>query len=801
MSETLELDLKGLRCAACARNVEKAVGKRRGVQRVSVSFATSTASVEFDPDAVSPHDIIEAIREAGYDASIRGREVRLRIEGITCAACVQRIQAALKIHEGVIDVSVSRSTKIATVTYQPDIVEIGALLRTINSLGYHAEVETTLGGEDKETEHARALMRRAWLFATPVIVIMLVSMAGVESLLLEYLILILTIPVLFLVGRNVYLSAWHSLRVLSPNMDVLISLGTLSSFSTGLMRLAGMQIESYVAVSAMIMAIHLTGRYLEAKARGKASQAVQSLLTLGAKKARVERDGKEIEIAIEHLEVGDIFIVKPGEKIATDGIVVEGTTTVDESMATGESMPVEKQPGDEVLGATLNQTGIIRVRATKVGEETFLAQVARAVEQFQAEKMPIQRLVDKVTSIFVPTIIAIAVATFFLWLLVPALAHLPWVQEGSSALTLAIYAGVAVLVIACPCALGLATPTAIMVGGGVGAQCGILLRTADAIQRIRDVKAVVFDKTGTLTIGKPSVTITIPNEGYTEDDLLLIAASAEQTSQHPIARAIVDEALKRNHKLRRPTGSINKPGEGIAVTCNGRVVLVGKISFLSSRGVSIGNHEELRALEAQGTTVVGVAEQDRFVGAIGISDRLKPDAPKAITMLKQMGLTVIMLTGDNETTARAVARECGIDQVVANVLPTDKALKIRELKNTYSSIAMVGDGINDAPALVEADVGIAIGTGTDIAIESSDITLVGGSPLGVVRAITLSKAILSKIKQNLFWAFFYNSLAIPLASLGFLHPIIAETAMALSSVNVVTNSLRLKKVRKLLSAI
>jgi Cu+-exporting ATPase len=865
----VSLDLTGLKCAACTAAVERAVGKLAGVKSASANLATKRGTFVFDPGVVTVDDIIKAIRDAGYDAALPqapldgpGQDggatsegsiarVRLKVGGMTCAACALAIEGRLKREAGVSDARINLADNTVTVTYSPDRTGLDRIRHAIEAIGYSAGEVVEAPAGHNEVGEAKRRMIQAWTLAGPVVVLMAIEMttghgggggvahaaghaAMTGALLLDALIVLLSLPVLFYAGAPVYRSAWRSAIHGYPNMDVLIALGTLASLATGVMKLAGVAIDSYAAVAAMIMAIHLTGRYLEARARGRASDAVQRLLKLAAKTARLWTAQGEREIAIADLKVGDVFVVKPGEKIATDGVVISGQTSVDESIATGESMPVDKREGDEVIGATVNQTGTVKVKATKVGQATFLAQVARAVEEFQGQKVPIQKLADRITAYFVPAVLAISLLTLILWLVFPsalvsardALAFLP-VGAATAKLTLAIFAAVAVLVISCPCALGLATPTAIMVGSGVGAELGILLRSAEAVQTVKDARVVALDKTGTLTRGKPSVVEIATAEGVEENRLLSVAAAMEHASEHPIAQAIVEAAVARGAifagELDQPQDFAAEPGLGIRGTLSGKQVTVGKLAFVRA-GTGLGGGDGAApgaaaaaepggaggatgaaqpsfeaiagAIEARGRTVVAVAEGGRILGLVGIADTLKSDSIEAIAALKALGLRVVMLTGDNEPTARAIAAQAGIDDVFANVLPTEKAIKVREIRARYGKVVMVGDGINDAPALTEADVGIAIGTGTDIAVESSDITLAGESLLGVVRAIRLARAIFSKIRQNLFWAFFYNVVAIPLAALGLLHPLIAEAAMALSSVNVVTNSLRLRRTRR-----
>ncbi len=722
----------------------------------------------------------------------------LTLTGLHCAACVQRVEKAVAGMAGVQSAAVNLATFTGTFVFDPDTVSLDDIAARIRDAGYGvAETQEAAGAPD-ETGAARRRMVAAWTFAIPVILLMILEMTGVwRSGLSDVLMIVLSLPVLFYAGGGVYVSAWKSTRHGAPNMDVLIALGTLAALSTGIMKVFGMGIASYAAVAAMIMGIHLTGRYLEARARGRASEAVQKLLKLAASTAWLITPEGEKEVPASDLKVGDLFLVKPGEKIATDGVVEKGRSSVDESIATGESLPVEKGEGDQVIGATINQVGTITVRAAKVGEDTFLSQVAKAVQEFQEQKVPIQKIADRVTAVFVPVVLAISLATFFIWLLVPALAALPWVDAGASSLTLAVFAAVAVLVISCPCALGLATPTAIMVGGGVGAELGILFRHPEAIQMARDIKVVALDKTGTLTVGNPSVIEIWCMDGFDEAHLLKLAAALESASEHPIARAVLEKAREAGIGVTAPEDFASEPGKGISASVDGKKVVLGKIDFLKDRGIDVGSLTQVAdGLQQRGQTVAAVAEDGKAAGLIGVADTLKPESIEALASLHYMGLKTVMITGDNEITARAIADMCNIDEVVSDVLPTEKAMKIRRIRERYGTVAMIGDGINDAPALAEADVGIAIGTGTDIAIESADITLVSGNLNGAVRAIALSRAIFSKIRQNLFWAFFYNVIAIPVAGLGLLHPMIAEAAMALSSVNVVANSLRLRGVKK-----
>jgi len=587
----------------------------------------------------------------------------------------------------------------------------------------------------------------------------------------------------------------------SANMDVLIAMGTIIAWLTGPASFVS-PLFNYAGSSTMILAFHLTGRYYEALAKGQSSQAIRSLLRLEAKTARVLVDGEEREVPVERLGVGDVMVVRPGEKVPTDGVVVYGESSVDESMATGESMPVSKQVGDEVIGATVNQEGLLHVEASRIGKDTFLAQIVRMVEEAQGTKVPIQRFADEVIAVFVPVVIGVAVLTLVAWLVVPgplnaALAwgarFIPWVDTGLPQAMLAVSAMISVLVIACPCSLGLATPTALMVGTGMGAQNGILVRRGEAIQTMKEVRAVVLDKTGTITKGQPEVTDVVSFE-HPEERVLYYAASLEQGSEHPLARAVVKAAIERKIELSQPTGFQALKGQGVTGTVDGVEVVVGKPGLVGS-GLSAEAEEEFNRLQAEAKTVVAVGVGGGLAGLLAVADTLKEDSAAAVRELESIGLKTIMLTGDNRATADAIAERVGISEVYAEVMPDEKVRVVEEAQKRYGMVAMVGDGINDAPALAQANVGVAIGTGTDIAIESGDIILVRGDLSGLVTAINLSHATFDKIRMGLFWAFFYNVVAIPLAVLGFLHPVIAESAMALSSITVVTNANLLRRAR------
>ena len=653
----------------------------------------------------------------------------------------------------------------------------------------HHEMESMNGHhhdepvEDSEIRSWKRKLTLSWIFTIPIVVLMLFErlfkIVIIEMPYDSILILVLAFPVVFIFGWPTIKAGIRGLFTFYFNMDSLISLGTIIAYLTGVVFFTGI-VQNYSGVAAMIMAFFTTGKYVEAKARGRASQEIRKLLELGAKNALVLRDKKEIEIPVSEIMIGDIMIVKPGEKIPTDGIVVKGESSVDESMVTGESLPVEKLKGSNVIGATINQDGILYIKATKIGKDTFLAHIIELVEEAQGTKIPIQKLADKITSIFVPVILILTVLTFITWII--------FIGDISKSLGVAI----AVLVIACPCALGLATPTALMVSSGMGAKKGILIRKGEAIQTMKEVKIIVFDKTGTITKGKPEVTDIKSN--VKEKDLMEITASLEKLSEHPIARAIVDKANLKNYK--KVSGFKVLRGRGVEGKIGKNLIVIGNQTLMNERKINLGELKDyIEKYEDEGKSTMIVSVNKKVIGVIAVADALKHDSVGAIERLNKQGYRTVMITGDNERTARAIARQVGIKEVIANVLPEHKARKVEELQKS-GMVAFIGDGINDAPALKQSNVGIAIGTGTDIAIEAGDIVLANGSLEGVVQAINLSKATFRKIKQNLFWAFAYNVIAIPLAMGGFLHPVIAEIAMALSSITVVTNAnlLRRKKI-------
>jgi len=810
-----QIKISGMHCTACAQTIEKALLKAEGVDKAVVNFTTETAYIEYEDDKANEKELSEIIKETGYNVAEGPQRVVLRIGGMTCASCAQTIENALRKTKGVKEANVNLATEKATVTYNPNEIEYEEIRIVVEDAGYQV-----LGREDQrakfEEEEARELQvfssarRRvliAWALTIPIMVWMIPEMIfGISwpnSTVFTFGMIALAAPVLFYPGWTTYKSAAKAITHFTANMDVLIMLGTLASFLTGPPSFFT-PIANYAGVAAMIMSFHLTGRYIEAKAKGRASQAIRRLLELEAKTARIIREEKEVEVPIDEVEVGDVMIVRPGEKIPTDGVVIEGESGVDESMATGESMPVLKKLGDEVIGATINQRGLLKVRATKIGRDTFLSQVIKMVEEAQGSKVPIQEFADRVTSYFVPAVLVLASLTVVLWLAFPgvigsvggwASQFLPWVDPTLSVFSLAVFATVATLVIACPCALGLATPTVLMVGSGMGAENGVLIRRGEAIQALKDVKVIVFDKTGTITKGQPDVTDTIPVKGVQEREVLRLAASVEKGSEHPLAEAIIKKAEEERLKLMKMEKFEAITGRGIKGEIEGpSTVLVGNRKLMDEEGVDYSSLElELKRLEEEAKTVMLVAKNNKCVGVIAEADTLKDDSVDAIAELEKLGLQTTMLTGDNRRTGEAIARKVGISKVLAEVLPDKKVAEIQRLQNEVGLVAMVGDGINDAPALTQANVGIAIGTGTDIAIEAGDIVLVRGNLSDVVKAVKLSRATFRKIKQNLFWAFFYNVVMIPFAMLGLAHPVIAEIAMATSSITVVTNANLLRR--------
>jgi len=806
------MPIEGMHCASCAEGVADALQDVDGVADAHVNLATEKARVTLGTSQLEWETLIEAVEDAGYE--VRTEAMTLPIEGMHCASCVNTIDEFLRDVPGVLDASVNLATEKATVTVLSGIVSHRDLVEAVREAGYDVETDgrTSSGGSsatektEEKVERAQSRMWISWALTIPIILWMIPEMvfgvAWPNEIVYHVGMIVLSAPVLSWTGYATYRSGVKALSTGAANMDSLIVLGTAFAFLTGPASFV-LAVANYAGVAAMIMAFHLTGRYVEASAKGRASEAIRKLMEMEATTATLLRDGTEVEVPIEEVRVGDVMIVRPGEKIPTDGEVVDGESAVDESMATGESMPVPKEPGDEVIGATVNQDGRLKVEATRVGQDTFLSQVVDLVEAAQGTKVPIQSLADRVTGVFVPVIIGIALLTFALWMLGPSLmrplvaagSFLPWVAPDLGVLTLAIGSMVAVFVIACPCALGLATPTALMVGSGLGAEHGILIRSGEAIQTLKDVAVMVLDKTGTITRGEPEVTDMEALGTFDAALLLRLVAGAERGSEHPVGRAIVRRAEEEGRALPEPSAFEAVRGKGIRATVDGREVLVGTRRLLREEGLDVEPaSDRLKELQNEGKTAMLASVDGHLAGVIAVADALKSDSRAAIEALHSLGLETVMITGDNERTAQAVAEDVGIDRVRSEVLPDEKTDEVKQLQETYDRVAFVGDGINDAPALAQADVGIAIGTGTDIAIESSDVTLVRGELSSVVEAITLSRATFRTIKQNLFWAFGYNVLMIPLAVIGWMHPVLAEIAMATSSVSVVGNANRLRNV-------
>ncbi len=730
-------------------------------------------------------------------------KINLNIEGMHCASCSARVEKALSQMPGVSEANVNLALEEASISFDDRKVKLADFSRTIAKLGFQVRTEKDENEQLNAMHKARNLMWISWAITIVVTALMVPHMVFHRAIFGHsadaWIMFSLSLFAMLVPARGVYVSAFKSIRSGGANMDVLIAMGTIASLLVAPLSLfvKGISPHSFAGIAAMIISFHLTGRYLEARARGKASEAIRKLLNLGAKTAIVIIDGSEVEIPIRKLSSGDIFIVKPGSKIPTDGVIIAGNTTIDESMATGESIPVPKSVGDKVLGATINLDGYLEVKATQVGADTFLAQVVKLVSEAQHSKVPIQLMADRVTAVFVPIVLVLVVVVFSAWMLFPsgmtaiarAISSVLPLNLPSEGLAAALMAAIATLVIACPCALGLATPTALMVGSGIGANLGILIRNGEALQRMRDMTAIVFDKTGTLTHGKPEL-IKLHSFKGNDNNNLAFAAALESASEHPLAVAIVSAA--KNLQLPAREDFISTPGKGVRGKIDGKDCLLGSRSYLEEQEIALSDPADSSFSH---TTQIGLAVAGVFHAWFYLADTVKEEAAKVVTELKIRGIDTYMMSGDNETTANAIARICGINHVMANVQPADKANKIKELQDRGLVVGMVGDGINDAPALKQADIGFAMGLGTDIAIEAADITLLRSDLSLIPKAINLSIKTFAKIRQNLFWAFFYNLVAIPLAAFGILHPVIAEVAMASSSVTVVTNANLLKRSR------
>ena len=806
----IDLPVTGMSCASCAAHIQEGLSSLAGVENASVNFAAERATVLYDQSTVTVDDFIKVVKDLGYGVSVSG--ITLPIKGMSCASCVANVQKALNSLDGVISASVNFATEKATIEYFPSQVGIRDFKKTVKDAGY--EVVEVERGEDiveKEQREREAAYRklRTKVIAgaslmVPVFILMhwnglglsrIFAIPGQMNFVLQ---LLIETPVQFWIGWQFYTGAIAAARHKTTNMNTLIAVGTSSAylyslaatFFPSLFQISGYSAEVYFDTAGTIVVLILLGRLFEARAKGQTSEAIKKLIGMQARTARVVRDGGEVDLPVEEVEIGGTVIVRPGEKIPVDGVIKEGYSSIDESMVTGESIPAEKKAGDPVIGATMNKTGSFRFEATKVGRDTMLAHIIDMVQSAQGTKPPIARLADLIASYFVPAVIGAATVTFIIW----------YLFGPAPAFTYAILNFIAVLIIACPCALGLATPTSIMVGTGKGAENGVLIRSGESLERAHKISTVVFDKTGTLTRGTPEVT-DIVTRGLSEKEVLLFAASAEKGSEHPLGEAVLKKAKDLGIVAEATENFCAIPGHGIKARIKGKDVMIGNERFLSDEGVPLADlKEEAARLSALGKTPMFLSVEKQAAGIIAVADTLKENSVAAVKALHDLGLEVVMMTGDNRRTGEAIARQAGIDRVLAEVLPEDKAEEVRKLQAESRVVAMVGDGINDAPALAQADVGIAIGTGTDVAMEASDITLIGGDIKGVVTAIGLSKATLRNIKQNLFWAFAYNVILIPVAAgvlfpfFGILlNPMFAAAAMGMSSVTVVTNALRLRR--------
>jgi P-type Cu+ transporter len=815
-----ELVVPGMGSDHCAGLVSTSLRRLEGVHEVRTNVASHRVTVTFDQGLHDEAALRSVVEAAGYavagpsGVAPPGSEVYLTVPGMGSDHCAGLVRASLERVAGVEAIRTSIAEHRVTARIDPARVEADDLRAAIERAGYEVaavreHVATPADEADIEAAYLAQARRRLWIAAVPASAIMLLM--AIHMLVMpvpQYLAIValLAVPVIFFGGgAATHRSAWRAATNRTANMDVLISMGSLPPYLIGLVGFV-YPMTSFVEMAATIMAFHMLGRYLETRAKGRASQAIRKLLMMGAKTATVRRDGAEVEVPVTDLRAGDLMIVRPGAKIPTDGEIVAGHSHVDESIATGESVPVEKGPGDALIGATINAEGLLEVRATRVGSETFLAQVIKLVEEAQGSKVPIQEFADRLIARFVPAVLLLSLASLAAWLLFPEALRpilawgsgfLPWVNPELAALPLALLAAVAVLVIACPCALGLATPTAIMVGSGLGAERGVLIRSGEAVQTMKDIRVVVLDKTGTITQGRPVLIDVRPTGTLTPDALLRAAAAVESGSEHPLGQAVVSGARARGLAVPAVEGFRALTARGVEGTVEGQIVRVGSRRLLSEAGIDASPLEDaLTALEQQGKTAMLVAIGERAAGIVAVADILKDDSQAAIAALVAMGIRPVMITGDNERTARYVAAQAGIEEVLAGVLPEGKVEAVRDLQQRYGPVvAMVGDGINDAPALKQANVGIAIGAGADVAIEAADVTLVGGELSKVIEAIRLSRATFAKIVQNMFWAWGYNTAAIPVAAIGLLHPMIGVVAMTLSSLSVIGNSLLLNRVR------
>lgn len=799
MEKEASIQITGMTCAACATRIEKVLGKMDGVEQATVNLALEKSSIKYDPSKLSEADFEKKIEALGF--GVVKQKVEFDITGMTCAACATRIEKALNKMDGISTANVNLALEKATVEFNPAQVTIADVVAKVEKLGFGAHQQKD---EQRPIDHReKAIEQQKWNFIISAILSLplLWTMVGHFSftsflyvpdvLMNPWVQLILATPVQFIIGRQFYVGAYKALRNRSANMDVLVVMGTSAAYFYSVYQMIVMSNAHhgphlYFETSAVLITLILLGKLFEAKAKGRSSEAIKKLMGLQAKTAIVLRDGIEVEVPLEEVTIGNIILVKPGEKIPVDGEMLEGQTAVDESMLTGESLPIDKKIGDLLYGSTINNNGFIKMKATQVGRDTALAQIIKVVEDAQGSKAPIQRLADKISGIFVPVVVGIAVLTFIIWIAV--------VNPGN--FTQALEVLIAVLVIACPCALGLATPTSIMAGSGRAAEFGILFKGGEHLEQTQSIDTVVVDKTGTVTHGKPVLTDVIVAPGMDEEKFLSLIGAAEKQSEHPLAIAIVRGIEEKNIALGDVQYFEAVPGFGIQSTVSGQSVIVGTRKLMQQYNIDITNIlAQMEQLESDGKTAMLAAINGQFAGLVAVADTIKETSGQAIERLQRMGIEVIMMTGDNACTAQAIGKEVGVDAVIAEVLPEGKAQEVKKLQQQGKKVAMVGDGINDAPALATANVGMAIGTGTDVAMEAADITLIRGDLNSIADAILMSRKTMRNIKQNLFWAFAYNTIGIPVAAAGFLAPWVAGAAMAFSSVSVVLNALRLQKVK------
>lgn len=793
------LQITGMTCAACATRIEKGLKKMDGVEQANVNLALEKSMIKYDPEKLTNQDLEKKIQDLGYGVAKENKE--FAITGMTCAACATRIEKGLNKLEGVSFANVNLALENATIEYNPSQINVSDIIARVEKLGYGA-----INKEDEKEaidyrEQAIQKQKKKFIISAILSLPLLWSMVGhfsftsfiymPEFLMNPWVQMALATPVQFIIGKQFYVSAYKALRNGSANMDVLVVMGTSAAYFYSVYQ-AIITIgehhtaQLYFETSSVLITLIILGKLFEAKAKGRSSEAIKKLMGLQAKTALVLRDEREIEIPLEEVVTGDIILVKPGEKIPVDGEVMEGNSAVDESMLTGESIPIDKTIGDSLFGSTINKNGFIRMKATKIGRDTALSQIIKVVEDAQGSKAPIQRLADKISGVFVPIVIGIAIITFLVWII--------WVNPGE--VTPALEALIAVLVIACPCALGLATPTSIMAGSGRAAEFGILFKGGEHLETTHHIDTVVVDKTGTVTNGKPELTDVIVADGVNEEEFLSLVGTAEKQSEHPLAEAIVKGIQNRGILLDTVQEFEAIPGYGVKTTVNQKEVLVGTRKLMNQYHVDISNILSImEELEGNGKTAMLASIDGQYAGLIAVADTIKETSKKAIKRLRDMNIEVIMMTGDNQRTAKAIGKEVGIDHVIAEVLPEGKAEEVKKLQAAGKKVAMVGDGINDAPALAVANIGMAIGTGTDVAMEAADITLIRGDLNSIADAIIMSHKTMRNIKQNLFWAFAYNTLGIPIAAIGLLAPWVAGAAMAFSSVSVVLNALRLQRVK------